>query len=69
MRRIILVLTVTAIMAAMLVASAMPAFAAGKSENAPNCAQGQITATFHQKTMEDAFKHFDKALYQCGNLE
>jgi len=69
MKRIITVLAVTAIVAAMLVASAMPAFAAGKPENAPNCAKGQINAAFDQETFEDFLKHLDKAVNKCGAIE
>jgi hypothetical protein len=39
MRRIFSVLAVMAIMAAMVAASAMPAFAQGRSATAPNCGE------------------------------
>jgi hypothetical protein len=44
MRRIFSVLAVMAIMAAMVAASAMPAFAQGRSATAPNCEKGTRTA-------------------------
>ena len=44
MKRIFSLLAVTALMVAMLVASAMPAFAQGRSEGAPNCERGNDTA-------------------------
>ena len=44
MRRIFSVLAVMAIMAAMVAASAMPAFAQGRSATAPNCKEGTSTA-------------------------
>ncbi len=46
MRRIFSVLAVMAIMAAMVAASAMPAFAQGRSATAPNCEKGTRTAFF-----------------------
>ena len=46
MRRIFLVLAVMAIMAAMVAASAMPAFAQGRSATAPNCEKGARAAFF-----------------------
>jgi hypothetical protein len=67
-KRIFSLLAVTALMVAMLVATAMPAFAAkgGKSETAPNCLRGQITAAFDQETFEGFLKHIDKVVNQCG---
>jgi Ni/Co efflux regulator RcnB len=44
MKRIISVLAAMAIMAAMVAASAMPAFAQGRSDTAPNCKKGNDTA-------------------------
>ena len=44
MKRIFSLLAVTALMVAMLLASAMPAFAAPKNETAPNCERGNNTA-------------------------
>ena len=44
MRRTFSVLAVMMVVAAMLAASAMPAFAQGKSETAPNCEKGNNTA-------------------------
>ncbi len=44
MKRIIMMLTVALVMAAMMLAMAMPAFAQGRSESAPNCERGNNTA-------------------------
>jgi hypothetical protein len=66
MKRIISVLAVTALMVAMLVASAMPAFAAPRNETAPNCIRGQVTAAFDQEMDEGWSKHIAKAFDQCG---
>ena len=44
MRRILLVLSVAVIMAVMMVASALPAFAAPKNTTAPNCDDGNDQA-------------------------
>ncbi len=46
MRRILLVLSVALVIVAMLLASAMPAFAAPKNEGAPNCQRGLDEAFF-----------------------
>ena len=66
MRRILMVLTAAALMASMMVASAMPAFAQGKSEFAPSCEGGQFTAADNHKKLGGAIKHFIKAFEQCG---
>jgi hypothetical protein len=47
MRRLLMRLVVMAVMAALLAASAVPAFAQGKSETAPNCEYGSDTAYFN----------------------
>ena len=44
MRRIILLVVVALVMAAMMLASALPVFAQGASETAPNCEGGNNTA-------------------------
>jgi hypothetical protein len=58
MRRILLVLSVAAVMAAMMVASAMPAFAAPKDPNFGQCAAFVATTTppgpFHGEIMRQA---------------
>jgi hypothetical protein len=46
MRRILLVMTVAAVVAALMLASALPVFAQGRSETAPNCEKGNNTAYF-----------------------
>jgi hypothetical protein len=46
MKRIITVLAAAALTAAMLVAGALPVFAQGRSETAPNCEHGNDTAYF-----------------------
>jgi len=46
MRRIIMMLTVVSVMAAMILASTLPVFAQGKSESAPNCEKGNNQAFF-----------------------
>jgi hypothetical protein len=64
MRRIILVLSVAALMAAMLVASAVPAFAV--TDTSPNCNKGQGHATFNGNKDDDkALKHFIRAIAVC----
>ena len=68
LRRILLVLSVAALMVA---AFATTAFAQqGKSADAPNCEQGQGRASTHQsvnRSDNDQFsKHFDKFFELCG---
>jgi hypothetical protein len=46
MRRIISLVVVALVMAAMMLAMSMPVFAQGHSETAPNCEQGNDTAYF-----------------------
>ena len=61
MKRIISVLTVLAIMVAMLAASAMPAFA--QIPPPPNCETGQVKAAFNgnNKDPRNFFKHLANA--------
>jgi hypothetical protein len=66
MKRLLLRLVALAIMAALMLALAIPAFAAPRNETAPNCLRGQATAAFNQPTFEGFVKHFDRALGQCG---
>ena len=64
MRRIFSVLAVTALTAAMLVASAMPAFAV--SDNTPNCRNGQSQAAGSgNKDFGNFFKHFLRVELLC----
>ena len=44
MRRLISLVAVSLVMAAMILASALPVFAQGESETAPNCEKGNNTA-------------------------
>jgi hypothetical protein len=46
MRRIISLVVVALVMAAMMLAMSMPVFAQGNSETAPNCEGGNDTAYF-----------------------
>ena len=70
MKRILLVLTVALMMAAMMVASAMPAFAV--TDNTPNCNKGQGNAAFDgNKELDNAFKHCRFFLFshrRCSSL-
>jgi len=62
-RRIMLLATVAVVMAAMMVAMAMPAFAQGKSGTAPNCEKGNDTAYFspgREHRSEQATRSLDK---------
>ncbi len=63
MRRIFSVLAVTALMVAMLVASAMPAFADPNTSTTPNCRSGQDTAAAN--TGDKFAKHFFRSLFEC----
>ncbi len=63
MKRLISVLAVAALMAALLVVSAMPAFAQGNSKGAPNCERGNNTAYFSpggDKRSDQATRSIDK---------
>ena len=65
MRRIILVMSVALVMAAMM---AVPAFAqGGKSVFPPECEKGQNTAAFHHKSPEGSLKHLLKIVTQCND--
>jgi hypothetical protein len=46
MKRTTLLVTVALVMGAMMLAMALPVFAQGESETAPNCEQGNNTAYF-----------------------
>ncbi len=61
MKPFISIMAVAALMAALLVVSAMPAFAQGKSEGAPNCERGNDTAYFSPAGPEGADKRSDQA--------
>ena len=68
MKRIFAVLAVTALMVAMLVASALPAFA-DPTHTPPNCADGQLTAALNVndlKNRDNFFRHLDYWL-DCGS--
>jgi len=61
MKRIFAVLAVAALMAAMLVASALPAFA-DPTHTTPKCAEGQLTAALNVndlKNVENFLRHVD----------
>jgi Tfp pilus assembly protein FimT len=60
MRRIMLLVTVALIVAAMMLAMAMPVFAEGKSSSAPSCEHGQLTAS---SSSAQADKHSEKFFY------
>jgi hypothetical protein len=64
MKRIFLVLTVALMMAAMMVASAMPAFAV--TDTSPNCRDGQSHALGGGDKDPDNFrKHFIRGAFIC----
>jgi hypothetical protein len=68
LKRIILLSMVALVTVAMMVASAMPAFAQGNSGTAPNCETGQLTASlkqlFNPSENDDPDKHTGK-LFGC----
>jgi len=59
MGRILLRLVVVAVMLAMLLATAMPAFAQGQNETAPNCEEGNDTAYDQPPEEEGGLFHRD----------
>jgi hypothetical protein len=63
LRRLILVLTVAALMAMMLAVSAMPALA---KANPPSCEQGQSTATDNQPVGTDRHGKHTLKLVDCA---
>ena len=68
MKRIFAVLAVTALMVAMLMASALPAFA-DPTRTPPNCAEGQLTAALNVndfKNWENFLRHLDYFL-ECNS--
>jgi hypothetical protein len=68
MKRIFAVLAVTALMVAMLMASALPAFA-DPTSTTPNCAEGQLTAALNVndfKNWENFLRHLDYFL-ECNS--
>ena len=70
MRRILLVMAAAALMAAMLMASAMPAFAQA-TDTTPNCHDGQGNAAFNQIdpngpfNSDNFFKHLNRGGLAC----
>ncbi len=63
LRRMILVLAVAAVMAAMLAVSAMPAMA---KANPPSCEEGQSTARDNQPTNSDRFTEHNFKVIACA---
>ena len=63
LKRTILYMVLAAIL---VLALAVPAFAAPRNETAPNCARGQFTAAFDQDTLSGLVKHLTKGVEQCG---
>ena len=71
MRRMLLVMSVAALMVAMIVATAMPAFAQGRSATAPNCEKGNDTAFFspgEENRSNQADSSLDKNQFGTDNL-
>ena len=66
MRRTLLILTVVALMAAMLVASALPAFGDPGNGNGPNCQNGQFNAASNQPSFGGFLNHLEKG-FDCLN--